>query len=172
MTISTPPTVPLLGQSYGNAADVLNTALAGIVTSANTDIAAKADTSAMTTALAAKADTSAMTTALAAKADKIVTHTQQAGTAYTLVLADASTTVELTSADAVAVTVPPHSSVAYPVGTVITLRQHGAGQVTVTAGVGVTLRAPVGAKTAHQYGAVAIVQRAADEWVISGDAAA
>ena len=98
-----------------------------------------------------------------------LTITQQAAD-YTLALGDAGTEVEGTKATAQTITVPPNSSVAFAVGTVINIRQYGAGQVTVAAGAGVTLRAPYGTKTAAQYSTLSLIQRATDEWVISGDA--
>lgn len=95
--------------------------------------------------------------------------TQQSGTAYTLVLADGGTVVETTNAAAVTVTVPLNSSVAFPIGTTIMIRQFGAGQVTV-AGTGVTLRARDGAKkTAGQYAALVLEKRGVDDWYVSGD---
>lgn len=89
---------------------------------------------------------------------------------YTLALTDAGTTVEITSASAVSITVPPNSSVAFDVGTVIELCQYGAGQVTIAPGSGVTLRTATGTLTTRaQYSTVSIRQRATDEWVVSGD---
>lgn len=88
---------------------------------------------------------------------------------YTLVLADAGTEVEGSKGTAQTVTIPPNSAVAFPVGTTINVRQMGAGQITVAAGAGVTLRAPNGAKTAHQYSTVGLIKRATDEWVLGGD---
>ena len=58
---------------------------------------------------------------------------------YTLVLADASKAVEVTSASSTTVTVPPNSSVAFPVGTIIEVVRLGTGSVTLLAGSGVTL---------------------------------
>ena len=96
--------------------------------------------------------------------------TQQADN-YTLTLADAGTEVEGTKASAQTITIPPNADVAFPIGTVVNIRQIGAGQVTVEVGGGVTLRAPNGAKTAQQYSTVTIIQRTLDEWVLGGDAA-
>ena len=98
-----------------------------------------------------------------------ISATQQAG-AYTLALTDAAAVVEGTSATAQTFTVPPNSSVAFPVGTVVEVFQYGAGQITIAAGAGVTLRSDGGkAKTAAQYATVGLRQRAANEWVLSGD---
>ena len=61
------------------------------------------------------------------------------GTSDTLVLADNGGAVSYSNASPITATVPPFSSVAYANGTVIQLLNLGAGVVTVTAGVGVTL---------------------------------
>lgn len=88
---------------------------------------------------------------------------------YTLVLADAGKVVEMNVAGANTLTVPPNSSVAFPVGTIIEVHQYGAGQVTLTPGAGVTLRNPSSLTTRAQYSTVALRKRATDEWVVSGD---
>lgn len=97
----------------------------------------------------------------------------QTGTTYTFVLADGSVVtpvlVELANASPITATIPPNSSVAFPVGTVLLIGQAGAGQVTIAAGVGVTIRTPNGAKTAQQWSQAAATQRAANDWIISGD---
>jgi hypothetical protein len=61
------------------------------------------------------------------------------GTSDTFVLADNGGAVSYSNASAITAPVPPFSSVAYANGTVIQLLNLGAGVVTVTAGVGVTL---------------------------------
>lgn len=92
----------------------------------------------------------------------------QTGTTYTLVLADAAKTVTLSNASAVTMTVPPNSSVAFPVGTRIPLAQLGAGQVTVAAGAGVTVNATPGLKIAAQYGGAELLKTATDVWLLIG----
>lgn len=104
------------------------------------------------------------------KANSLVTQTTQTGTTYTFVLADGGTLVEGNNASAQTYTVPPNSSVAFPVGTSIVLRQYGTGQITLAAGAGVTLRSRGAAlKTAGQYAELTFTKRATDEWVVSGD---
>lgn len=98
-----------------------------------------------------------------------IASTTQSGTTYTLALADQGTVIEFTSASATTVTVPPNSSVAFPVGTVIEFVQYGAGQITIAPGAGVTLRNPSSLTTRAQYSTVSIRQRATDTWVVSGD---
>lgn len=93
----------------------------------------------------------------------------QVGTTYTFVLADANgKVVTLSNAAAIALTVPTNAAVAIPIGTVISLIQLGAGQVTIS-GAGVTLRAPSGLKIRTQYSMATLVKIATDEWVVSGD---
>lgn len=88
---------------------------------------------------------------------------------YTLVLADAGKVVEVSNASANNLTVPPNSSVAFPIGTQITVVQTGAGQTTIVAGAGVTVNAAGGyLKVASQWSAVTLVKRASDTWVAIG----
>lgn len=88
----------------------------------------------------------------------------------TLVLTDDGNIVEPNKATAITETIPPNTDVAFPVGAYVEVMQLGAGQVTIAAGAGVTLRAPNGAKTAAQYSTLGVRQRAANEWVVTGDA--
>lgn len=94
----------------------------------------------------------------------------QTGTTYTLVLADSGKIVEMNNASANTLTVPPNSSVAFAVGTQIVVVQQGAGQTTIAAGSGVTLRSESGnLKIGFQYSSVALVKRATDEWYVVGN---
>lgn len=97
----------------------------------------------------------------------------QTGTSYTTVLADNGKLVTLSNAAAIAVTIPPNSSVAYPVGAQINMAQLGAGQVTVSGGSGVTI-VSTGATSATpkaraQYSTLTAVQTSTDNWLIMGD---
>lgn len=87
---------------------------------------------------------------------------------YTLVLADANTWVRMNKATAVNLTVPPNSSVAFPVGTEVHVSQTGVGQVTIVAGSGVTIRTPETLKLKKQYAVAVLKQLAADEWILAG----
>jgi hypothetical protein len=97
----------------------------------------------------------------------------QTGTTYTTVLADNGKLVTLTNASAIAVTIPPNSSVAYAVGAQINIAQLGAGQVTVSGGVGVTVVSTGGTaaspKARAQYSTLTAVQTSTDNWLIMGD---
>lgn len=101
----------------------------------------------------------------------IIKATQQAAN-YTFTLGDMGTVVESTAVAAVNFTIPPNADVALPVGCLIEVFQDGAGQVTIVAGTGVTLRSDGAAvHTVGQYATIRLRQRAADEWVLSGDLA-
>lgn len=63
----------------------------------------------------------------------------QTGTSYTLALTDAASFVTMDNAAANTLTIPANASVAFPVGTVITVGQRGAGTTTIDATAGVTL---------------------------------
>lgn len=92
--------------------------------------------------------------------------------AYQLVLTDAGRTVEYDNAAGGAITVPPHATVAFPVGSVVKVLQFGAGQAAITAGAGVTIHSKGGlVNTSAQYAEVKLRQRAVDEWVLTGDLA-
>ena len=88
----------------------------------------------------------------------------QTGTSYTLALTDAGKDVRCTNAAAVTLTVPPNSSVAFTVGSVVLFSQGGAGAVTATAGSGVTLRSPNGAATTALYDIRGLEKTDTDTW--------
>jgi hypothetical protein len=89
-----------------------------------------------------------------------------------LVLSDASKLVEINSGSANNLTVPLDSSVAFPVGTQISLLQVGTGQMTVVATGGVTINATPGLKLRAQWSSATLVKRATDTWVLVGDLSA
>lgn len=94
----------------------------------------------------------------------------QTGTTYTLVLVDAHKLVTLSNGSAITLTVPPNSSVAFEVGDQVNLLQLGAGQVTVAAGSGVTLRSEGSkVKLSGQYALATLVKIGTDEWVLVGN---
>jgi len=91
---------------------------------------------------------------------------------YTLVLADDGKIVELSNSSAVTLTVPLNSTVAFPIGTQITILQTGAGQVTIQPTSGVTINANPGYKLRAQWTAGTLIKRAANTWVLLGDLSA
>lgn len=88
---------------------------------------------------------------------------------YVLVLSDVGKVIEMNKATANTLTIPLNATVAFPIGTVIEVYQMGAGQVTIAAAGGVTLRTPRGAKLAAQYCTASLRKRDTDTWVVSGD---
>jgi hypothetical protein len=97
----------------------------------------------------------------------------QTGTSYTTVLGDDGKLITLDNAAAITLTIPPNGTVAYGIGTQLNLMQLGAGQVTITAGAGVTLRsAGTKVKTNGQYSVATCVKIATDTWVLVGNLAA
>jgi hypothetical protein len=92
----------------------------------------------------------------------------QTGTSYTLVLADAGKLVTLSNAAAITLTVPPNSSVAFPVGTSIDLVQLGAGIVTIAQGAGVTVNAAPSRVFQDQYSGATLKKIGTDTWVAVG----
>ena len=94
----------------------------------------------------------------------------QTGTTYTLALTDNYGIVTLTNASPITLTVPPNSSVAFPVGANITIIALGAGQVTVAEGSGVTIRsAGSDLKLTEQYSTATLIKMATDTWLLVGD---
>lgn len=96
----------------------------------------------------------------------------QSGTTYTLVIGDAYKYITLSNAGAITLTVPPNSSVPFPIGIRIDLEQIGAGQVTVAQGAGVTINNTPGLKFRAQYSTASLVKKGTDLWNLSGDISA
>lgn len=88
---------------------------------------------------------------------------------YTLVAADKDKMVEMGVGSANNLTVPTNSSVAYPIGTKISVVQTGSGQTTIVPAGGVTINGTPGLKLRAQWSAVTLVKRASDTWVAFGD---
>jgi hypothetical protein len=100
--------------------------------------------------------------------ETVTTNRQTAS--YTLALADNGKLVEMNVATANNLTVPLNSSVTFPIGTKIDLAQYGAGQTTIVATSGVTVRSAGGAlKLAVQYSGGSLVKIGTDEWYLFGD---
>lgn len=96
----------------------------------------------------------------------------QTGTSYTPVLTDQyQVLITRSNASASTLTIPTNASVAFPVGTVITVLNKGAGAVTISGAGGVTV-ASAGATSAspvlNQYKSCALMQVAANTWYVVG----
>lgn len=89
---------------------------------------------------------------------------------YTLVLTDAGKVIEINSGSSENVTIPPNSSVAFPIGTQIVVVRLGAGAVVITEGSGVTTRSDGDKnKIKSQYSSCVLVKHETDEWYIFGN---
>lgn len=96
----------------------------------------------------------------------------QESTDFTFSLDHMGYIVESTKATGMTGTVPPNSSVAFPVKTRIDVVQYGAGQFSIAAGAGVTIRSAGAALDLRdRYSGATLYQRATDEWVLLGDLA-
>lgn len=91
----------------------------------------------------------------------------QAGTAYTFTRVDASRTVTASNGSASTYTIPPQADVAWPDGATLTLRNLGAGVVTIAGGSGVTVTNT--AQTVAQYGSVKIIRTGSNAWTVLPD---
>jgi hypothetical protein len=91
---------------------------------------------------------------------------EQSGASYTLQSTDAMRLVSFTNSGAVTVTVPSNT---FTVGDVVSILQRGTGTVSLSPGVGVTLRSTALAETRTQYSIVALIYLGSSEWVVSGD---
>ena len=97
----------------------------------------------------------------------------QTGTTYTTVLTDDGKLITCSNASAIALTIPPNSSVAYGIGTQINIAQLGAGQVTITAGAGVTLNSSgTKLKLKDQYAVATCVKTDTNTWFVVGNLSA
>ena len=96
----------------------------------------------------------------------------QTGTTYTPVLTDQyQVLVTRSNASASTMTIPTNATVAFPVGTVITVLNKGVGLVSISGAVGVTILsagAVAAIPTLSQYKSCAIMQTSANNWYVVG----
>lgn len=91
---------------------------------------------------------------------------------YTLMLGDKDKVIEMNVGSANTLTIPTNASVAFTIGTEITIMQYGAGQTTIAQPGGVTIRSKGGyLKIADQYTGVTLVKVGTDEWYLIGNLA-
>jgi hypothetical protein len=97
----------------------------------------------------------------------------QTGTTYTFVLGDAGDIVTSSNASAVTMTIPPNSSVAYPIGSSITIISIGAGLTTIDEGAGVLITSTGAVSDAPvlraQHSSATAIKTATDTWRVVGD---
>jgi hypothetical protein len=96
----------------------------------------------------------------------------QTGTSYTTVLADTGKIITLNNGSAIAVTIPPNSGVAYPIGSSLTFISIGAGLTTIGQGSGVTIASVGGTATAPiitaQHNSATAIKIATNTWQVIG----
>ncbi len=95
----------------------------------------------------------------------------QSGTSYTLTLADRGSLIAMSNAASNTVTIPTNASVAFPIGTIISIVQLGTGTTTIAGATGVTVNGASGGtgSIGSRYQAAALLKTATDTWTISGD---
>jgi hypothetical protein len=97
----------------------------------------------------------------------------QTSTSYTTILGDAGNLITMNNASASTLTIPPNSSVAYSLGTVLCVQQIGAGAVTLTQGGGVIFTSTCSAPSAPVFYAqnalMCAMQTSANTWAITGN---
>ena len=97
----------------------------------------------------------------------------QTGTTYTLALTDNGAFLWLANAAGFTLTIPPNSSVAFPIGTQIDLGQGSNGQVTIAPGAGVTIVSEGSRyKLAQQASCATLIKYGTDVWILAGSIAA
>ena len=147
----------------------LNAALLNGMVAIDEDNMASDSATSLPTQQSVKAYVDDEVSTLATKGQWVGVNTQT-GTTYTLVIGDKGKVVEMNNGSSNTCTVPPNSSVAFPVGSRLAVTRYGAGSTTIVAGSGVTLRSSgSGLAIDAQYGVVEIYKRATDEWVVYGD---
>jgi hypothetical protein len=93
----------------------------------------------------------------------------QSGTTYALTVDDNGRVIVFTNGSAVTLTIPSGLGLGFSCSVV----QYGAGQVTVSAGTGVTLRLRTSSnKTGGQYAVVSLLSVVANEYIVTGDTTA
>jgi hypothetical protein len=99
----------------------------------------------------------------------------QTGTTYTFVLGDAGDIVTSNNAGTVVMTIPPNSSVAYPIGASITVISIGAGLTNFAVGAGVTINStgavPAAPVLRIAHSSATAIKIATDTWQVVGDIA-
>jgi len=90
---------------------------------------------------------------------------------YIAALTDRGNMVEMNVGTANNFTIPPNTDVAFPVGTVLTVVQQGAGATTIVQGSGVTINqnSTYTKVLDGQYAMATLIQATTDAWYLSGD---
>lgn len=95
----------------------------------------------------------------------------QTVSSYTLLLSDANfnSILAINSSSAATIVIPTNASVAFPTGSVVNIVQLGAGQITVSTSVGVTLNSESSRfKSRGQYAVISLLKVDTNSWVMFG----
>jgi hypothetical protein len=94
----------------------------------------------------------------------------QTGTTYTLALVDKGALVEMNNGSAMTLTVPPNASVAFPTKSRIDIVRHGAGELSIAPGSGVTINSQdAKLRLNKQFSGASLYKRGTNEWTLVGD---
>ena len=89
---------------------------------------------------------------------------------YTIAITDVAKVVTMNMASSNNLTVPANGTTAFPIGSQILIYQKGAGQTTIVAASGVTIRSEASKlKITGQYGVAGLLKLGTDEWVAFGN---
>lgn len=114
-------------------------------------------------------DTSIATTAFVQSAVSVQKLNQQLNS-YTLILSDQGKLVTIYNTSATTLTIPPNSSVAFPIGTHIDILQINTGQISVVAGSGVSIGSSGSKlKLSGFSSAATLIKGGVDFWFLVGD---
>jgi len=89
---------------------------------------------------------------------------------YVIQLQDSGKAITMDSSSANTVTVPTNTSAAFPIGTIITIIQTGAGETSFVESAGVTIRSKNSYKKLNtQFAAAQLVKTETNIWILLGD---
>ena len=146
----------------GGAGIISLNPLGGYVAINKTSASTALDVNGTVTATAFSGDGSAITSV----SSKIARNVQTDN--YILTLTDVDKMIDLNSSGTITLTIPSTGAVAFPTGSVISIRQLGAGQVVISTSATVTLNREIGLKTTGQHAVAAILKTGTDEWLAFG----
>lgn len=122
-----------------------------------------------TRAVTPKGFADAVASALLPYSPLVRLYNTQTGTSYTLAASDSGRVILTTNSSAVTITIPPNSSVAYPLLTQIDFLQYGAGKLTLAQGLGVTIQSNLNFKSIlGQFQTATLLKVSTDTWVLFG----
>jgi hypothetical protein len=93
----------------------------------------------------------------------------QTGISYNLVLSDENKVVRCANTNSIAVNVPDNTTLDFPVGTVIQLRQVDEGKITLVPAATVTVNTPESLISRKAGSTITLMKVAANEWDLTGD---